>query len=134
MKRIDCRPAAGFTLIEILVAFVIAALLLGVLYQLFSTGARAGHGAIGYSEAVLLAESDLDALAAAPIGPGDTDDRIGRYERATRVRVKATLAPAAAAFNLVPYEIEVRVAWRDGGRTRDVSLSTLRLVPQAASP
>jgi len=134
MRAIDRRGAAGFTLVEILVAFVIAALLLGVLYQIFSMGARAGQGAAGYSEAVLLAQSGLDALAAAPIGPGDTADRIGRYERSTRVRVQDALAPAAAAVNLVPYEIEVRVAWRDGPRSRAVSLSTLRLAPLAAAP
>ncbi len=124
-------PAAGFTLVEILVAFVIAALLLGVLYQIFSTGARAGERAVTYTDAVLLADSGLDALAAAPIAPGETEDRIGAYRRSTSVRVREALAPAAAQFALVPYEIEVRVAWRDGVRERAVALSTLRLAPLA---
>ncbi|HXZ00350.1 MAG TPA: prepilin-type N-terminal cleavage/methylation domain-containing protein [Stellaceae bacterium] len=124
-------PDSGFTLIEILVAFVIAALLLGALYQIFSTGARAGQGAVTYADAVLLAESSLDALAAAPIGPGETEDLIGGYRRSTSVRVRDALAPEAAQLELIPYEIEVRIAWREGRRERAVALSTLRLAPLA---
>lgn len=124
-------PASGFTLVEILVAFVMAALLLGAVYQIFSSGARAGQGAVTYTDAVLLCESGLDALAAAPIAPGDTEDVIGAYRRTTSVRLRDALAPQAMQFDLVPYEIEVRVAWREGWRERAVALSTLRLAPLA---
>lgn len=130
-ERGGAGPASGFTLVEILVAFVIAALLLGAVYQTFSAGARAGQGAVIYTDAILLAESGLDALAAAPIGPGETEDVIGVYRRSTSVRVRDALAPQAAQLDLVPYEIEVRVAWREGRRERAVALSTLRLAPLA---
>src|SRR5713101_6920446 len=93
----DNRSSAGFTLIEILVAFTVATLLLGALYQVFSAGLRSSASAEHYADAVLLAESGLDALVG-----------------------------TAVAL----YEIEVRVAWREGVRERAVLLSTVRPGPR----
>jgi len=43
------------------------------------------------------------------------------------------LLPASAQISVMPYEIVVRVAWREGVQARDVSLSTLWLGPPRAS-
>ena len=53
---------SGFTLIEILVAFVIVALALGALLQVFATGLRSSSTAENYTMAALLAESKLAAM------------------------------------------------------------------------
>lgn len=123
-------PAAGFTLIEILVAFTVAALLLAALYQIFSTGLRSSASAENYANAVLLAESGLDALAGTSIAVGQTTDRISGYERTTIIRPRPELEPANTQVALRLYEIEVRVAWRDGVRQRSVSLSTITAGPR----
>jgi hypothetical protein len=82
-----------------------------------------------YSNAVLLAESGLDALAAGPLTPIDTTDRIGGYERRISVRLRPDLASTAARLALFAYEVEVQVAWHEGIRERTISLSTVRLGP-----
>lgn len=127
------RATAGFTLIEILVAFTVAALLLAALYQIFSTGLRSSASAENYANAVLLAESGLDALAGSAIAVGQTTDRISGYERTTIIRPRPELEPANTQVALKLYEVEVRVAWRDGVRERSVSLSTLRAGPREVS-
>jgi type II secretory pathway pseudopilin PulG len=128
-KRYADKPANGFTLIEILVAFAVAILVLGALYDVYATGLRSSTSSERYSNAVLLAESGLDALAAGPLAPTDTTDRIGGYERRISVRLRPDLASAQAQLVVFPYEVEVHVAWREGMRERTVSLSTLRLGP-----
>ena len=129
LKRKAIRSANGFTLIEILVAFAVAIVVLGALYDIYATGLRSGTSSERYSNAILLAESGLDALAAGPLAPVDTSDRIGVYERRISVRLRPDLASAPAPLAVFPYEIEVLVAWREGVRERMVSLSTVRLGP-----
>jgi general secretion pathway protein I len=59
------RSDQGFTLLEVLIAFVIAALAIGVLYGGTVTGLDATAVSAKYDEAVSLARSHLD-----PIGHG----------------------------------------------------------------
>jgi len=130
--RRGAEPTAGFTLIEILVAFAVATVMLGAIYEVFANGVRSVVTIDHYRDAVLLSESALDALANVPITAGDTTDRIGIYERSTRIRPRPDLVPAGASFRAVPYEIEVQVGWHEGIRLRFVSLSTIRLAPPPA--
>jgi general secretion pathway protein I len=127
--RRAAKRTAGFTLIEILVAFAIAAVMLGAIYEVFANGVRSIVTIDHYRDAVLLSESALDALANLPIAAGDTADRIGIYERSTRIWPRPDLLPAGASFRAVPYEIEVQVGWREGIRQRAVSFSTICLAP-----
>jgi general secretion pathway protein I len=122
--------SAGFTLIEILVAFTIVALMLGALYQLFATGLRSGATAENYESAVLLAESGIDALNGTALAIGDTSERLGRFERHTSVAPRADLLPTEALSVPMLYELTVRVGWREGVRERFVTLSTLRAGPR----
>ena len=122
--------SAGFTLIEVLVAFAVATLLLGALYEVFSTGLRSSASAEHYANAVLLAESGLDALAGTPVALGETNDRFGIYVRQTNIRARPDLGPPDGQTAVIPYEIQVRVAWREGVRERAVQLSTLRTGPR----
>ena len=124
------RPDSGFTLIEILVAFTIAVVLVGGLYQVFSTGLRSASMAADYSNAILLAESALDTVGAeGALTPGQLSDRPdGKYTRSMVLRPRPDLLPPEAVNAvLIPYEIEVRVTWQNGRQVRSVALATLRL-------
>lgn len=121
---------AGFTLIEILVAFTIAALLLGALFELFSTGLRSSLTATNYDDAVLIAESAIDALSATPLAVGETENHLGRFDRVTTVRQSPEFLPTQALSVPMIYEISVRVTWHEGVRQRSISLSTLRAGPR----
>jgi general secretion pathway protein I len=124
----------GFTLIEILVAFAVATLLLGALYQIFSTGLRSSVAAENLSGAVLLAQSAIDATAGTIIAEGDTDDDIDFYHRRISIRLRPDLSGDPSKVPLAQYQIEVTVTWRDGRRARHVSLVTLRPGPMPETP
>ncbi|MDB5407651.1 MAG: ral secretion pathway protein [Rhodospirillales bacterium] len=129
MRQRADDTTAGFTLVETLVAFAIAVVLLGAIYDIYSTGIRAATVATRYGNAVSMAQSTLESLTNVPLSPGDTADRIGIFERETTVRARPDLVPEGSQLALMPYEIMVRVAWREGLRRRAVSLSTVRLSP-----
>lgn len=123
----------GFTLIELLVAFTVASLMLAAIYQIFSGGLRAANVSRRTSEAMLIAQSSLDTITGVAVAPGETTDSVDGYERTTDVRMRPDLLPHNAQISVMPYEILVRVSWRDGVRPRSVSLSTLWLGPPLAS-
>jgi general secretion pathway protein I len=119
----------GFTLIEVLVAFAIAALILGSMYDMLASDLRSEGTAESYRNAVLIGQSALDAVATVPVDPGESFDRIGIYEREIRIAERPELKPAKALTDAIPYQIEVRVSWREGIRQHTIDLVTLRLAP-----
>ncbi len=126
------RDAGGFTLIEVLVAFAIAVVLLLPLMRSFSTGIMSASRTDAVTEATLIAQSTLES-----IGPASdlTDDanvtrQEGRYRVAATVRRYQDESVAAGpTLPVVPYEVAVTVSWLEGARTRSVALRTLRLGP-----
>ncbi|MDD5402911.1 MAG: type II secretion system protein [Sulfuricella sp.] len=127
--RSACR---GFSLLEVLVAFVILSLALSVLMQIFSGGTRNAALANDYSRAVLLAETKLAAAGIETplqdgVVAGSTDERF-HWQLAMRMLPAAADAPAA----LMPvglFDVEARVMWEDGGKERMVKLDTMRIAP-----
>lgn len=125
------RASGGFSLLEVLVAFVILALTLSVVMQIFSGGLRNAALADDYSRAVLLAESRLAELSVQPL------EGEARGEFDEKYRWRSTIRPwvddAGAGAQPLPVrlmEIEVRVAWgEEGGGSREIGLSTLQLAP-----
>jgi general secretion pathway protein I len=121
---------AGFTLIEILVAFVIAVLALSTLYRMASTGLGAESAAAHYSHALLVAESALEAVGSeTPLTPGTSTPPIGdAYEEELVIKPRPDLLPREyAVLGPYPYAISVRVTWHEGRRARSIFLSTVRL-------
>ena len=136
MKDAKCRDdrhAAGFTLIEVLVAFTIGAITLGAMYEIFATGMRSSAASQHLREASLIAESSLDALTGVPVAAGETSDRVGRYGRRAVIRPRVDLLPNGTRLGVIPYEINIQVSWLDGARQRDVTVSTIWLGPSSGS-
>ena len=132
-RSTDPRRERGFTLIELLVAFTVASLLLAVIYEIFSGGVRAAAISRHTGGGLLIAQSALDTITGVAVAPGETTDAVGTYERTTDVRVRPDLLPPSAQISVMPYEIVVRVAWREGVQAREISLSTLWLGPPLSS-
>ena len=79
------RPARGFTLLEVLVAFVVLAAGAGILYRTFSTGLTNVSTVSGYSEAIAIAEAKLGALGIEhPLVEGEESGLSGAHVYATR--------------------------------------------------
>jgi general secretion pathway protein I len=127
----------GFSMLEVLVAFVILALVGTALFRLFSGALTNAAAADDYSRAVLVAESVLaEAAGTHPLREsaqsGSADD--GRIEWTTRVTpyVAPQVNPdAQSASELLPIRLwrvvaDVRFG-APNGKPRTLTLATLRV-------
>lgn len=127
------KKQAGFSLLEVLVAFSIFALSLGVIFQIYSTGARSTALSDEYTRAVIIAQSKL-----ASIGLDETHD-IGEYSGAENDKYQWITRIGEVAddddidletnFRMLKREVEVEVSWDSLGKTRSIKLNTIKLIP-----
>jgi prepilin-type N-terminal cleavage/methylation domain-containing protein len=121
---------AGFTLIEVLVATAIAGLVLVALLESFSSGLSTVSRVAARDRASLLAQSILEAVGARGLlTEGIETGRAskGVEWRTTTRRRDDLIYSDPATILVVPYEVEVEVAWRDGRRSRSLTLHTILL-------
>ena len=136
------RPDRGFSLLEVLVAFVILSLVGTALFQLFSGALGNASAADDMTRAVLVAESVLAETASAqPLREatqqGTADD--GRIEWTSRVApyaapgVNPDTERGSESLPLRLYRVSVEVAFpaASGGK-RTLALATTRLAPKDA--
>jgi len=127
----------GFSLIEVLAAFVILALVATALFRLFSASLANASASEEYSRALLVAESQLE-LAAAAQPLRETSERgtdaSGHVRWETRVAphdaadVDPELEKASETLAMRMYRVSVDVKFTGAdGRERALSLATIRL-------
>ena len=127
------RSANGFTLLEVVVALVIAGLAFVGLFQAGSGGLFAVDTAARVQEAVQRAQSHLAAVGrdAGLVAGEFTDDDGGGYRWRLRVQPVTTRQSLAqdgiSSATTTLFSVEVAILWpgRDGDRS--VVLRTLRL-------
>ena len=123
----------GFALLEVLVAFAIAAMALALLYEAASTGGAAAESAGYYEEAVSRAKSHMAALGRdTPVVEGEREgDDGGPFQWRIAITPAATAEPNSTAppttERLVLYNVEVGISWTVSGRKREVVLHSQRL-------
>lgn len=123
---------AGFTLLEVLVAFTVLALMLGALLPSFSTGLRSFDTAEAAVQAVLLAQSRIEAVGIET--PMEEGEQRGTFEDGSewvlRVRQVAITAEARDdeeyPLPFETFEVEAEIL-KDG--VSQAALKTLRLAP-----
>lgn len=120
----------GFSLLEVLVAFSILALSMGVLMQIFSGGLRNVGTSEDYARAVALAEAQL-AITEAEITPGERSGEFGdKFHWDVLVQPleensQPSLVKIPSSISLM--EIAVTVAWQEGkSGTRSITLHSAR--------
>ena len=113
----------GFSLLELLVAFAIMALALGMLYRASGSSARAVGDAERFQSAVVLAESLLAMRdAVSPGGWREAGESAGyEWQIASAPYVTNITGPSVPQL----HEIEIKVAWHEGDRQRQMTLMTL---------
>jgi general secretion pathway protein I len=125
----------GFTLLEMIIALIIAGLAAVALFEAVGTGLHATQTASMYDQAIVRAKSRLSAAthgAALAAGDWRGDDGGGFRWRlrvapmaSAAVRPTGLIGPrAAASIPVVLYAVSVWVIWTDGGTQRDVRLDT----------
>ena len=124
---------SGFSLLEILVAFSILALSLGVLLRIFAGGGHIASTAEEYSRAILVAESTMASLGVeSPLRPGVKNGVLpGNYRWNVNVYpypVDQGLLGGENQMDFKPFWVELTIEWGDADDPRAFSLTTLRLI------
>lgn len=139
-RRIRKFRADGFSLLEILVAFTLLAVAIGVLMQIFSRGVNGASLADRYAKATMYAESKLATVGIEDqlkerAAAGKFDDDFSWTLEVRPWQDPLPKEPSVIDYEkLMPtqlYEIDLKVSFTaDDRRERAVSLSTLRLGPK----
>lgn len=116
----------GFTLLETIIALVILAISLGVIYQIFGSTLRNTRIAEEYAVAQVYAQSHLSQLGKTQsLAEGITQGRYnGTYRWELAVEPQGN---GESAFGIRKYKILLRVLWDNNGRSRSIEIPTLRL-------
>jgi general secretion pathway protein I len=133
----SCRRQRGFSLLEVLVAFVILALVATALFNLFSSSLNNASAAEEWSRALQVAESRLAGAASAqPLKEGnERGDEFGgrvKWETAVSLYTAADIDPdldkASETLATRLYRITCDVTYVGGdGKERSLSLATTRV-------
>jgi len=119
----------GFSLLEVLVAFSILALVLGVLLNIFSTGLRGSGLAQHYTQAAILGDSLIGAVGSEiPLTSGSHQGQHGELF-SWRVVISPSGLDSGGVLpeGVEPLEVRVEVSWSDMGSERTLDFATLRL-------
>jgi len=134
------RDERGFTLLEVMVAFLIAALAIGGLISQGMIAIGATRVSAGYQEAVSRAESRLTALNGGDLEAGEREgDDGGGFHWKTRIVPIASMRPsrpvavknAPYAWGTTLFAVFVAVSWQEAGGRRRVELESRVLGPAA---
>ncbi len=131
------RPSRGFTLLEVMLAFVLLAMLMGLAIAALANGLRQVRRAQDETTATLYAQSLLDGIGVlAPIVPGQRAGSFGdaRYRYLLDIRVVPDPAPVIAARTAVTsaapvshlYRIALQVQWGEGSAGQRLEFACLR--------
>ncbi len=124
------RGQRGLTLLELLVAFAIMALSLGMLYRAMGGSARSVADVDRYQRAVVLAQSLLSLRDTVPEqGWNQAGESAGYQWRVASVPFATDVKGPNVPFL---HEVNILITWSDGARTRSFELNTLR--PQRKMP
>jgi general secretion pathway protein I len=128
------RTERGFTLLEVLVAFAIAALALALLFRVASGGLVSVETSGRYEEAVSRARSHLAAIgrdAALVAGDSEGDDGGGYRWHLTVTPVAGGQSRISGSISGPPppvlYAVVVSISWRDAGKNRAFALRSERM-------
>lgn len=132
---------SGFTLLELVLAFVLLATALGLTVGVISRGLRQMQWSTHATEASLYAQSKLDALGVLErVTPGSERGEFGDGAYRWRQEIREVPDPAvpetdhAAPAPLptsVLYRVSLDVSWGDAGAAQTLHFATLRALSPA---
>jgi general secretion pathway protein I len=112
----------GFTLLETLVAMMILAVALVIIFQLFSEALNTGHISESHTRAVWHAREKMEELL--------LEIREGDFEDGYRWRFRIEEAASDSQMNMdgvATFTITVWVSWEEGQKTKNLDISALSI-------
>jgi general secretion pathway protein I len=126
--------AAGFTLLEVVVAFAILSLAFGAIFAVLSSTLRQVSQTDSERNAIALAQSMLARVGAdLPLVDGD---RTGEASTGAQWRLSIRPYNVTGRDNLLPmsaHQVSITVSWVSG-RARTLTLTSLRLARRTRNP
>lgn len=132
MSRVTHLSQRGLSLLELLVAFAIMAIALGMLYKASGSSALSVGESERYQRAVSLAESLLAARDAIPPEGWNEAGQSAGFSWQVRSHPYATPASQGKLEVPILHALDMAVVWSERGLTRRLELHTLR--PQRSLP
>lgn len=141
-RRSIRRSAGGFTLLEVLLAFVVFALGFATVLEILSGSMRSAVRAREYSEAALSAQSIMDMVGVElPLIEGSQAGTteagfawtlyVSEYQSSDE---DPRLLEVAEMNGILLYQVDLRLEWTSGFRERQVDFSTVRGRLREATP
>jgi general secretion pathway protein I len=125
------RQNAGFTLLEVLIAFAILSVAVVAVIQGVAQGLRLLKVAGDHQRAVLLADQKAREVVMPVEGHDQGQDGAFDWERTVTVVKAPDLERTPATRKWTVYQIDVKVRWGD---KRGVEIATLRTTAEKAPP
>jgi len=132
-RRRGPRPpglsAAGFGLLEVLVATTLMGLVLVAVLQVLTASLSAQEASLKNSQAVLVADKVLQEYGGdSDLPGGEYQGREGPFAYRVRRSPLYDFASPEAAGKVVCTLIQVTVSWEERGRAKSLGLETIRSV------
>jgi general secretion pathway protein I len=126
IKKNVCKSfnsQAGFTLVEVIVAFLIVSVSLVMVMQLFSEGLKSSRTTCDYTRAVVHAKDKMEELSIEPVqGGGEFEDG---FEWRTEIETHKELEESTT--NLM--KLKVIISWPSAGKgQRSIEVVSLKAV------
>lgn len=136
------RGQGGFTLLEVLLAFVVFALSFATVLEILSGSMRSTVRARDYSEAALTAQSLMDMVGTeVPLAEGSYGgEAAGGFDWSMEITAYQShdgddyLLTIAEMNGTLLYWVDLRLAWGDGVRAREATFTTVRGQLAGAQP
>ena len=118
------RRQLGLTLLELLVAFAIMAMALGLLYRVMGGSARSAGDIERYQRAVVLAQSLLSLRDTVPEGGWQQAGESSGF----RWQIQSMPYATGVSGPTIPvlHEVSIAIVWSEESRQRTLELTTLR--------
>ncbi len=130
-RKRDFQAEAGFSLLEVLIATIIAGLTLIALLQLLLVGFKAKTNARHRTTASLLAERILQEYSNnIQLAGGQYQGQWEGYHYQVQIDPQYEIPTVGDKTKVVCYLIQVTIAWLEKGKTKSLDLATIRTVVQ----
>ena len=129
--RFGGRRQGGFTLLEVLVAFVVFVMVFGAVLEAMGMALRNTRRSADVSEAALWAQSKLDGIGTVEelkegSESGDFNEQYQWQLEIAKSEVQRTDGLSADSFPVELYRVDLTVSWGDRNRRNQQHFTTLR--------